>query len=367
MKPYSPERSRPLSGAEPIRTSEPLTASSLKDCDLSVVSDSQAEGLPLIKSSADFVHGFVPPDYLLDGMLQRGFFYSLTGKTGSGKTAVVLLIAASVALGWDIGTHEVTGGRVLYFAGENADDIRMRWIGMAENMHFDINTINVDFIPGTFKISAMADRIKREVQDRGDLAFVVVDTSAAYFEGDDENSNAQQSVHARRLRSLVSLQGRPCVIVNCHPPKNAPDENLQPRGGGAFIAEVDGNLTTHILNGVVILHWHGKFRGPDFAPITFQLRTINAARLRDTKGRPIPTVMAQYLSEAAQEEIAAVARSREDDLLRTIAANPNASLTDLARVLGWKLKNGEPHKVMVQRARDSLKKAKLLTVERGKA
>jgi hypothetical protein len=29
----------------------------------------------LIQSSADFIRGFVPPDYLIDGVLQRRFCY----------------------------------------------------------------------------------------------------------------------------------------------------------------------------------------------------------------------------------------------------------------------------------------------------
>jgi hypothetical protein len=50
-----------------------------------------------ILSSAEFVAGFVPPDYVLDGVLQRRFVYSLTGKTGSGKTSILLLVAAHAA------------------------------------------------------------------------------------------------------------------------------------------------------------------------------------------------------------------------------------------------------------------------------
>src|SRR5262249_38350148 len=40
----------------------------------------------LMQSSAEFVAGFVPPDYLIDGLLQRRYVYSFTGPTGSGKT-----------------------------------------------------------------------------------------------------------------------------------------------------------------------------------------------------------------------------------------------------------------------------------------
>src|SRR5215470_3945640 len=51
----------------------------------------------LIKSSAEFVAGFVPPDYVVVGLLQRRFLYSNTGQTGAGKTAVTLRLAASTA------------------------------------------------------------------------------------------------------------------------------------------------------------------------------------------------------------------------------------------------------------------------------
>ena len=50
----------------------------------------------------------------MDGLLQRQFFYSMTGKTGGGKTAIALFIAAMVALGKTVDGREYTKGRVLY-------------------------------------------------------------------------------------------------------------------------------------------------------------------------------------------------------------------------------------------------------------
>ena len=199
---------------------------------------------PLILSSAKFVEGFVPPDYVIFGLLQRRFLYSLTGKTGAGKTAILLLIAAHVAEARKIIDRDVEQGRVLYLAGENADDVRMRWIALAQQMGFDLDTIDVHFIPGVFKISEMRDRIRAEIKQIGPVSLIIVDTAAAYFEGDDENYNTQFGDHARRtLRPLTTMPGEPCVIVACHPVKNASDDNLIPRGGGAFLNEMDGNLT----------------------------------------------------------------------------------------------------------------------------
>ena len=41
----------------------------------------------------------------------------------------------------------------------------------------------------------------------------IVDTSVAFFEGADENSNTEALAHALRLRGLTELAGGPCVIV----------------------------------------------------------------------------------------------------------------------------------------------------------
>ena len=70
-------------------------------------------------------------------MLRRRFAYSLTGRTGDGKTGVMMTTAAHVVLGQPLGKHQTERGRVLYLAGENPDDIRMRWVAMADVMGFD--------------------------------------------------------------------------------------------------------------------------------------------------------------------------------------------------------------------------------------
>lgn len=319
----------------------------------------------LIVSSSEFIAGFVPPDYLIDGLVQRRFCYSMTAPTGSGKTAVALLLSAHVALGRPIGEYQLEQGRVLYLAGENPDDIRMRWLVMADRMGFDIDQVPVHFLPGVFRLSEIAGRIRDEVEAIGPVSLVVVDTSAAYFEGDQENDNVQMGLHARRMRSLVSLPGEPCVIVACHPVKNAGPENLLPRGGGAFTAEVDGNLTCSRSDTVVTLHWQGKFRGPDFAPVPFHLVNATTAALRDSKGRSIPSVFAKPLSERERGEAEASSRSDEDALLIAIMENDRTSMAGLATLLQWLAKDGKPNKSRVQRAAERLKKDKLVKLERG--
>jgi AAA domain/Bifunctional DNA primase/polymerase, N-terminal len=321
----------------------------------------------LLQSSAEFTGNFVPPDPLISGILQRRFIYALTGHTGRGKTALSLLLAAHVALGRRLGDLHVEKGRVLILAGENPTDAKMRWIALSQLMQFDRNEIDVHWIEGVFKISEAFEQIHREVEELGGVDFIIIDSSAAFFEGDDENNNKQQAVHAKRLRDLTGLPGEPCVLVLCHPPKHAGDDNLQPRGGGAYVAEMDGNLTVTKDDMAVELHWQTKLRGPDFAPITFLLRSVTHEELKDTKGRPIPTIVAEHLSDTAQEEMTKASRCDEDLALQALADNPRASFAELAETLDWHYaKSGKPNRSKAQRTLGRLQRDKLIKKDRGR-
>jgi RecA-family ATPase len=172
--------------------------------------------------------------------MQEGFLYSLTGATGAGKTAITLRLAASVALGAAFADRNTKKKRVLYLAAENPDDVRMRWIALSQHMDFDLNEIDVFFIEGVFRISQMADSLKKEA-DRigGEFGLVIIDTGPVFYEGDDENNRMQQGNHAKMLRDLITLiPGKPTVVANCHPVKNAAADNLVPAGGGNFLNQV---------------------------------------------------------------------------------------------------------------------------------
>ena len=332
------------------------------------VDDEYTDKLPPPKSvemltSAEFVASYVPPDYLVEGLLQRKFLYSFTGKTGAGKTAIALLFCALVATGRVLDKRQFERGRVLYLAGENPVDVQQRWIAMSQQMDFDADAVDVHFIPGVFKISAMKAAIATEVEKLGGVALVVVDTTAAYFEGDDENSNTQAGDYARMQRSLIdTLPGGPTIIALCHPVKNAPDDNLLPRGGGAYLNEVDGNLTALQDDGVVQFHWQGKFRGPDFAPVPFQLRSgITHERLKDSKGRLIPTIIAEHMSEQAEKDFRKITLSNEDAVWRILATDGGLSVADIAVRAGWLgQKDGLPMKSRVHRCVKALLKSKLI-------
>lgn len=313
-----------------------------------------------IISSGELVRGFKPPDYLIEGIAQTSFIYSLTAMTGTGKTGVLLLLCAHTALGLPLAGREMKKGRVVYFAGENPDDVTMRWIGMAHHFPFNPKTIDVHFIKGTFSIPAMFKKISAEVKRLGGADLIVIDTSAAYFQGSEENSNTELGKHARDLRTLTTLDGSPCVLVAAHPTKNADQSNLLPRGGGAFLNEVDGNLVLiRVGDSIIKLHWQGKYRGADFDPVQFELKTVNAPQLKDSKGRDIPTVMAAVVTSGEARARRETARRDEDDVLLLIERDGKQSLHEMAESLGWSDAKGKPHKARAGRATHKLKAAKL--------
>jgi hypothetical protein len=174
----------------------------------------------LIQSNAEFIKRFVPPDYLFDGIIQRRFLYALTAPTNAGKTAVGLRLAVHVITGWPLVKLTVEQGKVLFLAGENPDDVRMRWIKQCEDLGIGWAVENMFWIAGRLSISQMRQRIDQETEKHGPFSLIVIDSAAAFFEGDDENSNAQYGAYARMLRTLVKISGGPTILVLCHPIKN---------------------------------------------------------------------------------------------------------------------------------------------------
>lgn len=339
-----------------------------------------------VQTNQQFLAGFVAPDYIVDGMLQRRFVYSLTGQTGHAKTAIALLLAELISRRdetWFGPYHRVEHGKVVYFVGENPDDVRMRLIGAYAQRNDDPLQDDIWFIPGVFNIGEMMNVLEGEMNRLQGVDFVIVDTSAAYFLGDDELSNTQMGTHARLLRRLTTLPGGPCVLVLCHPIKHATEAaHLLPRGGGAFLAEMDGNLTAWKKSEDLIELNYTKIRGPGFQPMGFKLQRLNekgepvaddegrtlkpAPKLVDAKGRRLTTVRAVAITPKQEEKIEIERTGEEDTVLVTLYANPNASFADIAEKNGWHNDRGEANRSRVQRAIEDLAKAKPVLLKKNR-
>jgi RecA-family ATPase len=134
----------------------------------------------------------------------------MTAQTGTGKTAIALLLAAHVATGRTLCGLDMEKGQVIYMAGENPTDVDMRWFGLCQVMGLDPDALEVAIIPFAGPLSKYADTIRSECETR-DMkpALVIVDTAAAYFDGKEGNSNEEQGDYARSLRAPTTLPASP--------------------------------------------------------------------------------------------------------------------------------------------------------------
>jgi len=315
---------------------------------------------PLILTSAEFLAGYTPPAYLINEVIQRGYLYSLTARTGHGKTAIALYMAQAIARGVDMHGCPVLPGTVLILAGENPDDVRARFLVLGKAYGFDPVASKIRWISGVKHLPSHMNIIRKETDAIDDLVLVLVDTAAAYFPGTETNSNSEQGEYARLLRQMTFLKNKPAVVALSHPVKNASKDNLLPMGGSAFLNEVDGNLT--LWAGVerqTTLHWQGKFRGPEFDPMTFELVEEHCDAVKNTDGVLLPSVVAKPMKEAEVEAAEDRAEAEEDRLMRAMYGAQAASFGNLADKLSWK-------KRKVQRLMERLSEGKFVEQKRNK-
>lgn len=297
----------------------------------------QSQGWSMVRADA-FTAAFVAPEYLIDGVVQRGRLYTLTAPTGSGKTAVMLYASTAISTaGTLFCDREVEHGDVMFLAGENPDDVRARVIATMEFYGIPAEKCRLHFVAGTFSIRADMEKLRQQAESLPNLVLVVVDTFAAYFDGEDENSNTQALDFARVVRQITQFPGKPAVIMPAHPVKNATRDNLSPKGGSSLLNEVDGNLTLWNDGGILSMHWQGKFRGADFEPLRFELERRETPLLKDSKGRLMPTVLAKPLLETRAIQIARELLTDEDALLLSLEAHPEYGLRGHADSAGLSL------------------------------
>jgi len=290
-----------------------------------------------LKTLAEFCREYVALAYAVEPIVRTSSLYTLTARTGHGKTAFLVAGTLAIATGRpDILGLEVTRGRVAFLTFENPDDVRMRFMIAAYALNVDLEEICGDIVilDARFKPEEVLAALVKDAET-SPFTFVVIDTLAAFFDGDDPNDAKQGGEFMRRLRPLTKIAGNPAVVVAAHPVKNAAEDNLLPYGSGAVLNEVDGNLTLWKGGeGVVTLGWQGKLRGLDFEPKPFRFELLSSPDLLDAKGRQFMLpVMRPTSIETAQEK-----QDQDNDLnralLKTMRENPAGTQAEWAMAIG---------------------------------
>lgn len=314
----------------------------------------------------EFLDAVEQPVWIVEGIIQRGYLYALTAPTNHGKTAVSLVMAMCVAAGLPFADCATTQGNVLILCGENQDGFRMRLLATLSALGVTPDAIagRVWVYPQSDPLEQILPTLRDDVTrlGMGELAFVLVDTSVSYFSGQDENDNVAALYHAKALRALTAFPGLPTVMANCHPTGSAEKAGCVPRGGSAFLNEIDTNLTVWADLDTSEFHWTRKKRGPDFDPIYFEYKAITLEQF----GRKVPTVVASHITEEREVVIRKARREDENKVLYELAHNANGTFSEWANGCGFVSSTGKPLKSKVFRILERLKEVKLVANDRRK-
>jgi hypothetical protein len=306
------------------------------------------------KTVTVFCAEYEPVAYAVEPFIGSSSLYTLTARTGAGKTALLIILALAIATGrGELLGCMVEKGRVAYIVAENPDNFRMRLIVTAYLYNVDLNAIANDLVilDKRMKPEELAAKLKM-LAANGKFSLIIGDTLQALYDGDDFNNNAQAGDYIRRWRPLTEIEGRPAVVIAAHPVKNAAADNLIPYGGGAILNEVDGNLTLNkSAGGVTALHWQGKLRGIEFEPLKFRFEELSSPDVKDAKGREVKLPVFRPITDADAEQRAKVEVDRDTAILRAMATNPDDSLDD------WSVATGIP-KTTIKRRLDHLQTPK---------
>lgn len=340
---------------------EQVAIASLSSGTAAKLNSEKRSNQPLLIDANEWLDQSTPMEWVVDGVIQKGCLYACTAVTNHGKTAIGLLMAMCVAAGRKFAGRDIKPGKVMILCGENPDGFRTRMKATMDSLGLEREDVAglITVLPQALPLANSVEQILAEArQVEGEYSLVLIDTSVSYFSGDDEDDNLQARTHAWNMRALAELPGRPAIIANAHPTKSADRENLLPRGGGAFLNEIDTNLTVWAEGETAVLHWHRKKRGPDFDPIPFEFH----GKSIEEHGRKVPTVYAAHITDQREHELRKARTQADDRLLHAMLHHPDSTYADWATSCGW---NGEQAKSKVYRSMNRLKDDKLVMKYRG--
>jgi len=187
---------------------------------------------------------FDPPDELVEGVLTSGDGSVLYGESNSGKTFVVIDMAAAVARGLPWQGKRVEAGMVVYLAAESPASVRGRLQAYQKHHgckvpNFAIVQSPIDLFDGDADTNRIITLVQQLERQRGQkVRLIVGDTLARLSAGANENAGQDMGLVVRRFdRIRTECKAHFCLIH--HSGKNAAAGS---RGWSGIRAAVDTEL-----------------------------------------------------------------------------------------------------------------------------
>lgn len=185
---------------------------------------------------------FSPPEFLVEGLIERDTLGLVFGDPGCGKSFLGVDLALSVATGHPFHTAPVKQGAVFYIAGEGHNGLVRRFHAWAIERGRSLEGVPLfkSVCAAQFLDKQSAQSVEYAISQlaaqHGKPAMVVVDTLARNFGPGDENATKEMSAFVAAMDKLrIAWPG--CVILIIH--HSGHHDKERGRGSMALKAALD--------------------------------------------------------------------------------------------------------------------------------
>lgn len=216
------------------------------------------------------------PDYLIDGMIERGTMALIFGDPAAGKSFLAIDLAACVATGSGFHGRDTQLGAVIYIAGEGHGGLARRRMAWEAARGFTLKSKGAPFftstVAGDFMDSATTETVIAEItavaRAEGPPALIVIDTLARNFGSGDENSTADMNRFVAAI-DRVKDQWPGCTALIVH--HTGHGNKQRSRGSMALMGAVDAEYRVE-KDGMTMTVTNTKMKdGPPPEPMAFDL------------------------------------------------------------------------------------------------
>jgi len=244
---------------------------------------------PLIDASELLDH-IEPPEYIADGLIERGVTCGLIGPPESGKSLFAQHMAACVSTGQPFFGRHVTHGLVVYLAGEGYHGIARRLqaieahhkLGLADAA-FVVSKCGASFL-SPMEVARIQAAIEQAETRFGPLALLIVDTLARFISPGDESKAQDMGAY---LNAVEALRGDATAITLHHPGHG---DAQRGRGSSAWRGGVDAEFILASQGDVITVTCAKMKDGEKPAPFSFKV-TLAPTKLCREDGSPIASVV----------------------------------------------------------------------------
>ena len=274
----------------------------------------------------------MPPDWLVDGFLERGAFGLIFGEPETGKSFIALDLAASIATGASWHGRNARSGPVVYLAGEGHAGIDRRLEAWRIAHRFDSLApfpLYLSEIPASLADAELMERLDVALADvaaeNGAPALLVLDTWARNL-GADENSTpdvAQAIAALDRLRAPYR-----CASLVVHHPGIG--DKTRSRGNGALRGALDVEYrATRGADDLIRLECLKSKETERPGSLAFRLRSVDLG-IVDEHGRPVLSAVVEpeaYQPESGAADAPGSGLAPADKRLLTLLMDNKGGLT----------------------------------------